>query len=177
MSLPLPASAASAASAPSGPELRDIHLPPPPSWWPPAPGWWVLAALASLLLAWAVWRWISRQRHLRARAALLALVDDALSGTEGRPQEAAAALHALLRRAARRLDGGGGTLRGEAWREMLERVPVDAAVIDRLTDLDTLIYRPAQAIERDALADAVRAWLGAFADQTRRSGANRRARR
>ncbi|MBP6325901.1 MAG: DUF4381 domain-containing protein, partial [Dokdonella sp.] len=23
-----------------GPQLRDIHLPPDPSWWPPAPGWW-----------------------------------------------------------------------------------------------------------------------------------------
>ena len=30
---------------PPGPQLRDIHLPPAPSWWPPAPGWWVLAAL------------------------------------------------------------------------------------------------------------------------------------
>ena len=26
-------------------QLRDIHLPPEPSWWPPAPGWWLLAAI------------------------------------------------------------------------------------------------------------------------------------
>ena len=30
-------------AAPAGPDLRDIHLPPAPSWWPPAPGWWLLA--------------------------------------------------------------------------------------------------------------------------------------
>jgi len=31
-------------------QLRDIHLPPEPSWWPPAPGWWLLV-LALLTLA------------------------------------------------------------------------------------------------------------------------------
>jgi hypothetical protein len=31
-------------------QLRDIHLPPDPSWWPPAPGWWMLAALAAVML-------------------------------------------------------------------------------------------------------------------------------
>ena len=40
----LPASSSSAVAT-QGPVLRDIHLPPDPSWWPPAPGWWMLAAL------------------------------------------------------------------------------------------------------------------------------------
>ncbi len=152
-------------------------MPPAPAWWPPAPGWWVLAALVAMLLAWAAWRWLLRRRHLRARAALLALVDEALSGTEGHPQEAAAALHALLRRAARRLDARVDTLRGEAWRTTLERVPVAAPAIDRLVALDAQIYRPDQVIERTAAAEAVRQWLGGLADQTRGGRAGRGMRR
>jgi len=30
--------------------LKDIHLPPEPSWWPPAPGWWLVAGLGLVLL-------------------------------------------------------------------------------------------------------------------------------
>ena len=26
-------------------QLKDVHLPPPISWWPPAPGWWLVAVL------------------------------------------------------------------------------------------------------------------------------------
>lgn len=49
-------------------QLRDIHPPPPPSWWPPAPGWWILAALALVLAAWALrtaWRHRRRRRFVR----------------------------------------------------------------------------------------------------------------
>lgn len=43
-------------------QLRDIQLPPEPSWWPPAWGWWVVALGCLLLLIWllrhglAYWR-------------------------------------------------------------------------------------------------------------------------
>ena len=35
-------------------QLKDIALPPDPSWWPPAIGWWVLAIALLALLCWAV---------------------------------------------------------------------------------------------------------------------------
>lgn len=50
--------------------LRDIHLPPPVSWWPPAPGWWILAALLIVstvtLAIWLIRR--TRQRRYRKLA-------------------------------------------------------------------------------------------------------------
>lgn len=33
-------------------QLRDIHLPPEPSWWPPAVGWWVLAIGLLVFFVW-----------------------------------------------------------------------------------------------------------------------------
>ncbi|MGI9326525.1 MAG: DUF4381 domain-containing protein [Pseudomonadales bacterium] len=33
-------------------QLKDVHLPPDPSWWPPAPGWWLLATMAVVTIAW-----------------------------------------------------------------------------------------------------------------------------
>lgn len=37
------------------PELRDIHLPDPVSWWPPAPGWYGILILLLIMLALAMW--------------------------------------------------------------------------------------------------------------------------
>ena len=33
-------------------QLRDIHLPAPPSWWPPQPGWWLIALVLLLACLW-----------------------------------------------------------------------------------------------------------------------------
>ena len=35
-------------------QLRDVQLPPEPSWWPPAVGWWVLTLGALVLVLWAI---------------------------------------------------------------------------------------------------------------------------
>ena len=43
-------------TTPAGPVLRDIHLPPEPSWWPPAPGWWILFVLAMGVLGFMFYR-------------------------------------------------------------------------------------------------------------------------
>ena len=97
--------------------LRDIHQPPPPSWWPLAPGWWMLLALS--LLALGAWAWWRRRRNLR-RAAIARLFDDAVSTAET-PAGKIAAMSEQLRRASRRIDPRADRLQGEEWLRFLDR--------------------------------------------------------
>jgi len=101
-------------AATQGPELHDIHLPAPPSWWPPAPGWWLLAILAiALCIFLFLYFYRMRQRRLRRRA-LLAEFERAASSEADAPA-LAAALSAFLRRLAIRTTPSAATLAGEAW--------------------------------------------------------------
>jgi hypothetical protein len=147
-------------AAASGPLLRDIHLPPPPSWWPPAPGWWALAALCVLALlgAWLLLR-RSRRTH-QARARVLAELDQLAARHALDHDDAALAsgLHQLLRRVARRWDPASAQARGEAWHAAIARVPVDAATLQKLSALEQALYRP-QPLDVAATVDAVRRWL------------------
>lgn len=117
--------------APTGLELRDIHVPPAPPWWPPAPGWWLLAALvlaAALFLGWRLWR---RQRRRRALRQLF----DATVAAAATPDERLAAVSALLRRAARARDPHAATLHGDDWLRALDagaKVPLFAGTEGRL---------------------------------------------
>lgn len=108
-------------------QLRDIHLPPEPSWWPPAPGWWLLALIvvvAGLVLArWLLRRWRAqrRQRALVAEFdALLAIAD---------PAAQLAAISQLLRRAARLRDPAAATLSGDAWLAFLDQASATAVAL------------------------------------------------
>ena len=83
-------------------QLRDIHLPPEPSWWPPAPGWWVLAILL-LVAAVLLTRWVWRRMRARRRLARLMAEFDAAAGLVD-PGARLAAISQLLRRAARLRD-------------------------------------------------------------------------
>ena len=47
-------------------KLKDIHLPPAPSWWPPALGWWILLAIIVMTIALGVWFY--RQRLARIQS-------------------------------------------------------------------------------------------------------------
>ncbi len=52
--------------------LRDIHLPPPISWWPPAPGWFALIGLVLvlvLIVIFITYRW---QRKIALRKQIMA---------------------------------------------------------------------------------------------------------
>jgi Domain of unknown function (DUF4381) len=144
-----------------GPQLRDIHLPPDPTWWPPAPGWWMLAALVLALLLASAWLWRRQQLRIRQRAQVLAELDRLMfqHRHDGDQAALASGLHQLLRRVARRHDALATQQRGDAWRQTLARVPVDALTLDRLLALDQAIYRPQLSFDHAAAAAAVRQWL------------------
>jgi len=148
------------APAQAGPALRDIHLPPAPSWWPPAPGWWLLAALLLALAAIGLLAWRRRRRARIVLRRVLAEVDAlaARHAADADDGAFAAGLHQLLRRAARRLDARAVSADGEAWRALLARVPVDAGTMAQLERLEQALYRPLP-LDRDAALAAARRWL------------------
>jgi hypothetical protein len=153
-------------TAAAGPVLRDIHLPPEPSWWPPAPGWWLLALLALALLAWGAWRWQARRRRARARAVLVREFETARREHPSNSAAAAqvAALSLLLRRAARHYAPHALSLRGEDWLAFLDADDVRRPFRDgpgRLL-LDGPYRAQVDGAEADALALAVRARLDRF---------------
>ncbi|MET0330015.1 MAG: DUF4381 domain-containing protein [Dyella sp.] len=149
------------AAAPSGPVLRDIHLPLAPSWWPPAPGWWVLAALLLIaLVAWGLW-YRGRRRRQHQLARVLAELDGLLLHyrQHGDAPRLAAGLHQLLRRAARRLDPAAAQQQGAAWQATLARVALPAPMQAQLLALEQQMYRNDQSIDATASALAVRRWI------------------
>jgi len=148
--------------APSpGPQLRDIHLPPAPPWWPPAPGWWALAVLLLALLLAGLWWWRRHRRALRQRRQVLRELDRLARQhqRDGDGPALASALHQLLRRVARQHDARAARQRGDAWRQTLARVPIDAATLQQLLVLDQQIYRPPASFDHAASVTAVKAWL------------------
>ena len=145
----------------AGPVLRDIHLPPAPSWWPPAPGWWLLLALVLVLLGSAVWWWRrcrraahERQRVLSEVARLRARHQHDADGVR-----LAGELHQLLRRVARTHDPHAAQQQGAAWRATLARVPVDAATLQQLVALEQSMYRADAPFDSACAVAAVEAWL------------------
>lgn len=97
--------------------LKDVHPGLAPPWWPPAPGWWLLLGALLLLALGGCWLWRRRQRRL---AAWLREFDEALAQADS-PVAEIAALSALLRRAARRIDPEADRLQGADWLRFLDR--------------------------------------------------------
>ena len=151
--------------ASTGPVLRDIHLPPAPSWWPPAPGWWLLAALALLTIVVLAWQWRRQHRLRQRRRQWLGELDRHAQrhARDGDDAVLAASLQQLLRRVARIHDGTATQQRGEAWHATLARVPVQPATLARLAALESAMYRPRGALDAAAALAAARAWLYAAA--------------
>jgi cbb3-type cytochrome oxidase subunit 3 len=150
---------APAAAQPNGPVLRDIHLPPSPSWWPLAPGWWFLIVLALLAVGLAIWWWRRQRRRHAEEKQVLAEVDQVLALRREQPQALASGLHQLLRRGALRIDATAAQQRGDAWRQTLAMMPVDADTLGQLDALEAAMYKPGAPLDADAAASATRRWL------------------
>lgn len=159
------------ATAPPQLELRDIHLPAPPSWWPPAPGWWVLAILGLVIGIWLT-RVLLRQRRERLRLQRLRATFDAVAALTD-PRSRVAAISELLRRAARLTDANAGQLEGEAWLKYLDAtLPDDAAAKPFSVGPGRLLLDGAYRREvDDQAADAV--WAPARESYLRLIGAAR----
>lgn len=157
--------------APDHLDLRDIHLPPEPSWWPPAPGWWLLAVLvaaAAFLLLRHVRRFARARRWRRDVMAELERITTSHS-TKSDPTLLAADVSQLLRRISRLLDPRAVALRDEAWLDFLDaRLPPGrrAGAPFRRGPGRALIeapYRrtddPAAAFDAQALLELAREWI------------------
>lgn len=147
--------------AAQGPTLRDIHLPPEPSWWPPAPGWWLLALLVLALLGGALWWWRRWRRAVGERQRVLGEVAQLRSRHRRDADGARLAgdLHQLLRRVARTHDPMAARQQGDAWQATLARVPADADTLQQLLALEQSMYRPDVAWDPERALTAVEAWL------------------
>jgi hypothetical protein len=143
--------------------LRDIHLPPPISWWPPAPGWWLLLILGLLVLvAGLSLGWFYRRtKFKRAASRVLAEIEADYRRT-GDSRRLASELSVLLRRAClgtySRAEVAG--LTGEAWLKWLDQGVVDGGFsrgVGRY--LVTAPYQPESRADGDALLVLVRQWI------------------
>jgi hypothetical protein len=110
-------------AAPTGPDLRDIHLPPAPSWWPPAPGWWILAIVLLIAIAFGGTMLVRELRARRWRRRVVAELDRIAAAHASQPDNVrlAADVSQLLRRASRLIEPGAAALEGEAWLDFLDR--------------------------------------------------------
>ncbi len=108
--------------SPTGPELRDIHLPMDPSWWPPAPGWWMLAAIVIGLLTGLLLWGHGRLHRRRWRRQIMGELDRIVASEALRkdPPRLIGELSQLLRRSGRLIDAAAPALRGSAWLAFLD---------------------------------------------------------
>ncbi|AVH91810.1 DUF4381 family protein [Stenotrophomonas maltophilia] len=129
--------------------LRDVQLPPAPSWWPPAPGYLMVGgAVLLVILALALLWWKRRRRRQR----WLQAFDQELATTADATAELAV-IAGLLRRAARQAQPGSESLRDDAW---WQRVDPKGTLPDaRRSLLAEGAYRP--RVDASEVA-AMRSW-------------------
>jgi len=105
--------------------LKDIHLPPPVSFWPPAPGWWILAVLLiSSLFIGGVWFYRQHKKRKPKTEALRILKDLQILYLNSQDEVASLrSLSNLLRRTALTFHDKDAvaSLQGSSWLEFLDK--------------------------------------------------------
>jgi hypothetical protein len=146
----------------NGPVLRDIHLPPDPSWWPPAPGWWMLAVLLLIAIAYLIRMAQRRVRERRWRQRVRAEIESiaASLATQADPTRLAAEISQLLRRASLLHDPHAAALSGEAWLGFLDaQIGGDAFSKGAGRVLLDAPFRRVAEVDAEALLGLTRTWL------------------
>ncbi|KAA8999173.1 DUF4381 family protein [Stenotrophomonas cyclobalanopsidis] len=133
----------------AAPPLRDVALPPSPSWWPPAPGWLMLIGAVLLVLGIVVF---IGERRRRRRQRWLQQFDQELQAAPTAAAELAA-VAGLLRRAARLAQPGSEALYDQAWWQRVD--PKDDLAEPQRRLLAEGAYRP--QVAADEVAE-VRRW-------------------
>ena len=105
--------------------LKDIHLPPPVSFWPPAPGWWILAVLLITSLYFGgVW-FFRRYKKRKPKTEALRILKDLQILHQNSQDEVASLrnLSNLLRRTALTFydTDAVASLQGSSWLEFLDK--------------------------------------------------------
>lgn len=144
--------------------LRDIHLPPPISWWPLAPGWYVICFMLLVVIV-SIFYLVKRrylQRYPKRQALrLLAFYEQEWQNTQ-QGSRACANVSELLRRVALayfpRHDVAG--LHGEAWLNFLNQ---SSSSLNFTALRDYLLVFPYQQDEQTAnlepLFTSAREWI------------------
>jgi len=146
-------------------QLKDIHLPPPVSWWPPAPGWWLAALLLFALLGLggrALWRRLVRNRYRRTALATLKRLEEALQQGEEDPLRLLRQVAALLRQVAIARYGRAQVARlaGDDWLAFLDRTGnTDQFRTGPGRALGNMLYQTTLEADTDAVCRLARRWI------------------
>ncbi len=149
--------------------LRDIHLPPEPSWWPPQPGWWLIALAVLAAVIWRLRRLPAWKRQALARMRTI----EADYARHGNISRLLAEVSMLLRSCAVLLNGRRQTagLVGLAWLDCLKDLGRGAAPEPSAALLEGP-YRERAEFDARAFSRSVAAWIrrarGAGASRPRR---------
>ena len=105
--------------------LKDIHLPPPVSFWPPAPGWWILAVLLSSSLFIGGVLFYRQHKKRKPKTEALRILKDLQILYQNSQDEVASLrnLSNLLRRTALTFydNDAVASLQGSSWLEFLDK--------------------------------------------------------